>query len=508
MSKFPVYLNFYEIKKHLKSLKSIDSKINYYEYILGIYNEMFSHKSLKDINSYISKYKLEKQIKRIEEEKPIDPSDLKYALENINGFYRGTGYEILHDKLSLLYTSIEYDLTNLKFYNFIVEDGFNLVFTENGVLNVLNKLPNDSSKLNWLKELNKRTYSIAKNFTDRYIDLLYKDYKLKEIYPITLPPKDKIALKKYRGKFTGFRNSITISFGHYLKTLEYDLQFEINVQKVKSYGKLDLIPEKDKYILPDYKFDTLNRFAEKAFSYLEEKIEYFSYALSVFYSNYSVLVKENPMQDEIRKIEYRLNYLRTKYEMRKNGISLLDPPCTTELKKDSLKNTNVVSYANFNYSDIKDKQKPIWLMDKLQLVELFRQLQIRGYIEDITETPNWKEKYLTLFINNTGKCFSDLIAKPVFWKEDILELAFLVYYLNTKGMKNLLDPYHYLIKVSNIFLYTPKSSDKSNKYGSVIPVKVTSLSSSLGKIKKGKKVNKTIELIVNTARNTRSLFAQ
>ncbi|MCX6159583.1 MAG: hypothetical protein ACOYN6_08720 [Ignavibacteria bacterium] len=509
MSKIPVYLNFYEIKKHLRSLKTTDAKINYYEYILGIYNEMFSHKSLNDINSYISKYKLGKQLKNIEVEKPIDHSDLKDALENVNGLYIGTGYEILHDKISLLYTSIEYDLSNIKFFNFIADSGFKLAFTKENVMNVLNKLPDDSSKLKWLKELNKRTYSIATNFTDRYIDLLYKIYNLKEIYPITMPPKDKSALNKYKGKYSSFRNSITISFGHFLKTLEYDLQFEINVQKVKSYGTLDLISEDDKYILQDYKFDTLNRFAEKAFSYLEEKIEYFSYALSVFYSKYPVLAKENPMQDEIRKTEYRLNYLRTKYEMRKNGISLLDPPCTMELKKDSSKNSNAYSNANLNYPVIKDKQKPIWLKDKLQLIELLRQLQVMGYIEDITETPNWEVQYLALFINNdTGKCFSDLNAKPVLWKEAIIDLAFLVYYLNKQGMKNLLDPSRYLSKISDIFLYIPKSSDKSEKPVKVKPVKVTSLTTSLNKIKKGKKVNNDIDQIVNNVKKTRSLFAQ
>ncbi len=127
MSKFPVYLSFKETNKYFDSLKSIDDKIEYYRYIVDVYEEMYRHKSLKDVESYIDKFKFKGKLKNIKAENPIESSDIVFADEQKNDIYSNTKYQNLHNKLNLLWTSYSNDLDRLLYYHSVTQGDFKLV---------------------------------------------------------------------------------------------------------------------------------------------------------------------------------------------------------------------------------------------------------------------------------------------------------------------------------------------------------------------------------------------
>jgi hypothetical protein len=453
MSNFPVYLSFKETNKHFKSLKDIDKQIDYYRYIISVYEEMYSHKSIMDIEVYIDKYKLKNKLKNLKDEYPIESSDKIFANEQRNETYFNTKYYNLHNKLNLLWTSYTNDLDRLLYYHSIIKGDFKLIFTDDDFEKVFNSFQNKTDQLKWINELSQKTYGIYKHFSDRYMSLLYKKYNLLKHFPLTEISEPVHKRSFITKKYNVFRKYLIGPLSHKLSVLENDLEIDIKVDLVQSYKSLDDVSEEDKFFFIGSKYETMHKFAERAFNHLEHKIEYYSYAVSQFYIQHSDLANDKYMQSQLRKIENRLMYLKTKYDMRRNSIIqteikekiILDDEHKIDIKSPVLS-------KNLKHP-ILNSQKPIWLRSKSKLLVLLENLQVKGFIEDITDNQNWQEQYLALFIDSLKKDFSKIdLYQPVIWKSYTSDFIYLIKSLNPRNMLPHIHKHHYLKKLSNVFL--------------------------------------------------------
>lgn len=453
MDTFPVVLSFAEARKYTASLKGVLRNLKFYSYNIKVYDEIFRHKSLNEVNEFLYVYNLQNRLDEISVEK--DDAKIRSGLSDlkVNKIYLKTKYAKFHNKISLLQAAFRQHLKTLNFYKLIVNDSFNLVFTTIDLEKALSKITNNSEKLEWIKELSNRIYFIYTNFSDKQIDLLFAHYKLNALFPVSKLQENAKVNSHNLGKYDNFKRFLVQTFLFRLSNLEYNLEIDIKVNQILSYPSLENVSEKDKFFLWGFKFDTMRKFSDRAFLIPEQKIEYFSYAYSQFHIHHPDISEDKYMSRELKKIETLLNHLKTTYDLKKN-LSSNNVPKEPEPHNNSMKKISVSECSNILVGD-----KLIWLAKRSILIHLLNLLQQYGFLFNRLDVDPRCVRYSSIFSIKSEPDNSKVNAKPVKWEKHVSDLAYLI---NELVGRNLISKSKHWKRTENVFLNNdglPLSSD-------------------------------------------------
>jgi len=319
MKNFPILFSQEEITKFIEPIKSIDGRIDFFNFLLKIYDEAFNHSSDEDIIKYITKYNI---TTNAAEEKDLSSPSLSVLLIEVENRYRDFKYKSskfinLQISISQLRIFVEYKLNELNTTNSIVNSNFKLFFDRIPLIHKFTASKDHRNTLKWFETY----YSIILDISYLTDDFCYE--KLFEKYNLELKdPYFKPSVIKGAGihstKYSTFKKYLQFDLIPFVEKTLNALKFNVLIIEAKLKCPDKFKDDNDKFPVFDFHYESIQRYCEKVFLEIEDKIEYFLHILRHYNQlvDFKDVVPDNA-HDCIPHIEKELKHYEALYKLKK-----------------------------------------------------------------------------------------------------------------------------------------------------------------------------------------------
>ena len=402
MKNSPILFSQEEITKFIEPIKSIGGRIDFFNFLLKIYEAAFNHSSDEDIIKYITKYNI--TTNAVEEKDLSSPSLSVLLIEVENGYrdfkYKSSKFINLQISISQLRIFVQYKFKELNTTYSIVNSNFELFFDIIPLIHKLSASKDHRKTLKWFEKY----YSIILDISYLSDDFCYE--KLFEKYNLELKdPYFKPSVIKGAGinstKYSTFKKYLQFNLAPFVEKTLDALKFNVLIIEAKLKCPDKFKDDNDKFPVFDFHYEIIHRYCENVFSETEDKIDYFCHILKVY--NRLVALKDiipDNAHDSIPHIKTELKLLKLSFKMEKSKSG------KKQIKTKTGKTNNKKSTYKLSTNKIINRDKLIWLGTKEQLLKLLRLLRKFEYIKNDLEKDQECENLLSHFVDEKNKPFA------------------------------------------------------------------------------------------------------
>lgn len=458
MKKHPIYLNYDEVISYIKSLKTVSDQITCCDFLIKVYRESFNNRNDNDVLKYLKKYKIISKFKSMKREVLIFNNSFHWFDVDIK--FKTPGYVLLHEKTSYLLSYLSSYKSRLFIYRRTVEDGFELVLTQDLYYYKIDTFDSDLDLFLYTQKLKSKLYAILFHFDNSFLSKLIQLYNIDSTFKADSNTDDKRII---------YRDYLRDVF---IPLVEKDLDvlmMKVAVETVSGHLKNGVSDENLIYYLWDFDYNRIKKFSDSVFLEIENKIKYFAFVVKSFIIKYPVNPPSSRLNSEYIKISEELKSLQIHFEMNKSLNSNSSPVSSdfkvvpTASENSGIKNqkrnkskhsvSNLTSKTNLLGLDLNilDDQKPVWLASRGKLKTLMYALQNKVLIPKVTEHPDRTDDYLASFYITNDNSPNNNNPTLIHWQSSNSDFVYLFSEFYIHKSYTYLEQRHIWKKLSTVF---------------------------------------------------------